>query len=223
MPLDEDDLGKIGELIAAALKTNNEQVTMPAIKTAVTEAGKGALSEEQVRKLIDDRVPTPGPGPADDPPGDDDDDPRWARMQQQIEQATKKAEAAEKARLEAEEARQNERRNALVREALTEAGIDPKHMSKAMSDLRDTQRIQVLDDGTLVYRTKGDYGDVDYDLDKGLTKYLETDGAVFAPADGGGGTGDNPGARTRTRGGRREVSMQELQAIVQQRFMQPGG
>lgn len=184
MPLDEADLQKVGELIAAA----HQKAIEATIK----------IVDERVKPLttrLDDVEAKPEAKP--DKGKDEAKDPRTAELEAKIaaleEQNRKQAEE----RKQAEKRAKLERLHGSARDALLEAGVPPERVRIALAVLKDEGLLDYDDQGQpgVRFQRKG-YSEV-LDPKEGVAEWLKSDaGKLFLPAADVGGTGERTGRRT---------------------------
>jgi hypothetical protein len=179
---------ELGNLINAAVSGQLSRKLPSAIKSAVDE-GMSSLREliEQNnggKRRRDDEGDDEDPDPDDEPPPQRG--KRGARARDEGEGGSRRSKDPEVAKLNAklakmEQERQAERasirnreRDALLREELTAAGVEPNRMRGAIAVLRDSL---VYDDkaGEWVHRSKVDGVDEDRDVSTGVRDWASTD------------------------------------------------
>lgn len=228
---DDDDEGTGGELFNDEQRTELGNLINAAVSGQLSRklpsAIKGALDEglAPIKELLER-----GAGGKQRPAGDDDDededleDQRPARGRARGKQrdddeqrgarkdpkVNKLEQEVAKMRTEREQERaqmRNRERDSMLREELSQAGVDPNRMRGAVAVLRDAL---VYDDkaGEWTYRTKRDGIDEDLDVSAGVSEWAGTDEgkSYLAPKQGTQteqrrGAGTRVQTQTRTQGG----------------------
>lgn len=207
MALDDNDKKAIGELIAAALKANNDEQAK-AVDATVGKAVKALDLDGKLKALDIDgkleavktelKVEPPADPPKGGKGGSVTDDPEFKKLQAELAKVQKTAEEQAKRAKDAEAAQKAEALANGVRDALVAGGADPKRVQIALSHLTATGRIKLDDKGQPAFAFTRDWGEELAPAAKGATEWLGTDeGKLFVPPVGSQGSGDGvqPGNR----------------------------
>ena len=221
MPLDEQDITKINELISAAWSS---EAFTKAVGTAAGKAVEGLKLEELIaakvtegtKDLVDkikalDEAGGEGGGKG----GSDAEAESEAirKLKQRLDEQEQRARAAEQARAEAERKARTDRLYGAARDALTAAGVSrPDHALAVLKDRGLLTYTSEEADGTPGFKGENEYGqEAVLPMDKGLAAWLKTDdGKAFMPASDRRGNGDRGGRRPETGTG----TPQSAEAIV---------
>lgn len=189
MPLDEKDKAAIAEMIAASLKSASEEQAK-ALDATVAKALKG-LDIDGKLDALKGELGNPDP---DEKGGKTPPNSELAKLQAELEKMKRSAEVQAKRAEEAEQARRAEVLATGVREALTQAGADPKRVAIALSHLKAQGRVKLDKDGRPSFAFTRDWGEDLVDATKGASEWLSTEeGKFFVPPSGAQGTGDGAG------------------------------
>lgn len=194
MPLEEEDLKQVGDIVSEALKKFGTEKLPGVIKTTLDARLEGVITSEQLDAKLEALKPT------DDPPPDNkgknkNASPEFTQMQARIAQleaegktARERAEAAESARKR--DVLRNTTRDALVKAGALRDGIEP-----ALDYLLTNDRVVYNDAGAVVFRAKNEYGAIEETaVNEGAEAFLKTStGRIFAPPRTVAGTGAHPG------------------------------
>jgi len=137
--------------------------------------------------------------------GADKDNPLAAQLtslQKQLETEKKKREASEAKQAEAEARRARAEEDDAVKSALMVAGVkDEARIRAALHTHRGEGRIKRDEAGTLLFVKRGDAGEEEVPLAKGIAEWAKTDeGKVFLPPTGAAGSGGRGGQNGQTGG-----------------------
>ena len=125
------------------------------------------------------------------------DDPEFKRLQAQLADVQKTAQAQAKRAEDAENARKSEALANGVRDALSSSGADAKRLGIALSHLKDRGLIRLTDKGEPAFVFTRDWGEDLVPAAKGAAEWLATEkGKFFVPPSGAQGTGDGVGKKT---------------------------
>lgn len=120
-------------------------------------------------------------------------DPALAALQQQLDEATKKAQAAEQRQNLAEQKQKEDKAKSDLVSNLTKAGVRPEMVEIAATYIWAKGLIDFDESGTALFKGKRNLGyglpeeDMHLPMADGVESYLKKDGAVYMPAPGAGG------------------------------------
>lgn len=118
---------------------------------------------------------------------------RMKLLEKQLADEKKKREASEAKQLEAEGRRARAEEDDAVKSALMAAGVkDEARIRAALHTHRGEGRIKRDEAGSILFVKRGDAGDEEIPLAKGIAEWAKTDeGKVFMPATGAAGSGSS--------------------------------
>lgn len=233
MPLDENDLKKVGELIAGALKTHGEESAKAteALVGKVVTAKLGDVTKTIETLKTDTEKRFEGLPKPQDPPKDDkggkggaggssiQDDPAFKKLQADLEAERKRADEQARKAKEQEEARQAQHLRQSLLDALTAQGVDPKRVKDAADLLIARQVVKLNDKGEPIWPLKRNWGEEPVAVKDAAKEWLATDdGKHWLPPVGTQGTGDGAGKTSTTVGGDTMTAEQALGAVMGRLF-----
>ena len=231
MALEEADLAKLGQMIAAAMAPLAANMTPEALAKMITpiiEAQNKAAgvvtaadlkSREDAAKVASDAAAkaetdrVAAEKLAADGKGKDKVDPALAAIQAELAAMKARSDAAEKALQTANDANRTKALHDSARDSLIKAGIPADRVPFAMSHLKES--------GVLVYEgDRAGWKGTDpklnvpavLDMESAAKSWAEGDGKLFLPPVGAAGTGEGGGNRSGVRGTTGEVSLESLRA-----------
>lgn len=197
MALDDDDIKKVQELIAAGLKTGLEGVpSVDDVGKIVTQSlGKLDLAG-QIKTALEGAKPDDKGGDDKSKGGKGDQDARFEALEAKVREAEERREAAERdSRIQ--------RRDSELREALVKNGIPADRVPMVLPYLRELKTAEgnpVIDfdeSGKPLWRMQRKGFVDELDLGTAVEEWSRSDAAKhFLPAREGGGIGGNAGRRS---------------------------
>jgi hypothetical protein len=212
MALDDTDKKTVGELIAAALKDALRPealgaVLAPVVKAHTDAALKGTVTSDALKTQLDElaaKLKPADPDPADkgaDKGKKPDDDPRIAAMQKRMAEIEAASAAKDRALADEKARARTEALHLAARDGLAKAGVPSDRLAPALAYVRS---LGVLDyDGdTPGWKGKNSLGlDAVLPMEDAAASWVKSDGKLFLPPSGAGGTGDGAGNRDSQRTG----------------------
>ena len=194
MALDADDLKKIGELIAGAIKPETIGEAVKAHIGALKLEDTVKASVEAALKARADAEPDPA-----DKDGKKGKDGKSSEADARVAKLEKDIAAEREARETAENGRKADALNTAARDALAKAGIPADRIKHAMASLGVDGVLTYDAAGKPGWKGKDKYGtDAVLDIEAGATEWAASAaGKVFSPPTNAQGSGERPGGNGR--------------------------
>lgn len=220
MALDADDIKKVGEIVAEALKTSGDESAkarkaefakvMKDIDAKIAKAKPAEEVEDEPEEVEDETAEKPGKKtpPVRESAAD-------KKMASEMAKLRKQFDDEKEARTKAEEANRTARLLAAAKDALTAGGV--AKTKAALAILHDSEkRLRMTEDGLPgVYFKRDGYEEV-VPMEEGISEWLESDdGLGVLPPKGTQGTGGGNSGNSKTpRNAKGETDWGELKGRV---------